>query len=74
MKITRITPLLLTLIGTGAHAQFANNTAIWSITPSTQANGIVNDNLVLTAIPSGLIVTGTWQVTLPPGPQAGILL
>ena len=59
---------------TAAQAQFANNTAIWTTAPFTQAVGQVTDNLVIVPIASGLVVTGTWQVTLGAGPQSGTLL
>jgi hypothetical protein len=57
-----------------ARAQFANNTASFSIPPSTQALGVVNDNLQVGITSGGIVVFGIWSVTIPAGTQAGTLL
>src|SRR6476659_5183830 len=65
--------VVLAIASSNARAQFANNTASWSIPPTTQAIGTVSDNLQVTAT-NGLIVFGNWSVTLGPGFQSGTLL
>ena len=53
---------------------FADNTASFSVPPTTQAVGSVTNNLKVAPVLDGLVVFGNWSVTLGPGPQSGTLL
>lgn len=74
MKLLKFNSLVvLVFAGMGAQAQFAGN-AFFSIAANTQAPGSVINNLVVANTGTGLVVTGTWQVTLPGGTYSGTLL
>ncbi len=75
MKFLQIASFVVVAIASSAaRAQFANNTASFSVAPSTQAVGSITDNLQVTPVTNGMIVFGTWSITIGPGAQSGTLL
>lgn len=57
-------------------AQFApsNPVPAFTVLPNSTMGTVVNPNaLTLTPLPNGFVVSGTLQITIPPGPVSGIL-
>jgi hypothetical protein len=75
MKLLKIALfVVLATASSAARGQFADNTVIWSIFPTTQAIGSVNNNLQAAPLSNGMVVFGTWSITIPAGFQSGTLL
>ena len=74
MNQYRSTLILATVLAAGgAQAQFAGS-PYFLFGPTTGAPGPVVNTLIVSPTPTGMVVTGTFSVTLPAGTYAGTLL